>query len=492
MSIPLQEKVYAKSASLKNAETLLDELITNFNSETIDVKRGNEIQQEVASILEKHFGFYHLNFNSGHVLTGGTGFIMPTAVTTGALGFGGLNKTFSLETPYNATSTGYKWKPAFAPITSIAVSPGLLSTNGLKGDHLLAIILHEIGHSFYFGTALARTTRLFFWIGNTLIDLLSNLESFIIKLGLDVVSNTFFNGFLNFIYSLLKFLVNDLAGMFLTGFNKTKINRVMEDVFGKSAAKTITGVGAITHSAATSAMYLAMTATIFGATFVKNSSLGILKLIAMDGLTEERFADEFAASMGYGAALAEGLNLLTTKGNAELDANKERTAMNAAINTLAVVESQLSVLVSFADPHPDVYSRGYYLADFYKGAIKSAKTSKERKFLENELATILRTTPQYAIASLNGKSNADELIAKYKQDKLVKSDRYSYFDRFKDFMFGSDNTLLASMIKDGKIDSVNEQSLESIMEDPEFIKLCERFEAGLVKGENFISEYKKS
>jgi Zn-dependent protease with chaperone function len=400
----LLEAVYKRHPVLIQCEKLLDQYIQKVTSPlNANFFDSEKILQEVQTLLGKHFGYSELVisnqrfsfgrqtettvYKDGNTVTGieskevvnfRTNFKNIDAHTFKSISVQKLNPFVDDLDIYENTGYNIRYKPGMNSFNLIHISPAMVAA-GLNGAELLAILLHEIGHDFYNTSILTKSFRLLAIIGNALEMATSVVIHYITRLPSILVPDNLITQVIGAVIAFFESLATDVMYM----IKHRKMTNALVQSLGV--------IGEFIN-------------TIFGivgdyATTLKNIFVGPLLLILalpkqllsfflMDGLTEEKFCDEFAAIHGYGGELASAL--MKTKNPTLLYDSNQGTIQGQIAVLSAYFKDWSNSAINLLDPHPSIQTRANYMADALKSHLKHAKTPEERALINSQLRAVIK------------------------------------------------------------------------------------------------------
>lgn len=311
--------------------------------------------------------------------------------------------------------TSLRYRNKVGGFVYIYVSPTLVMDPVFSNAEVMSIILHEIGHNFYRGSVLARFLRyssnILQFVAISVVKVISSVLSFIGD-NAPVVKE-----FFRFIYAL-----NDAIRS-----GASTINQWLNKNF-----KSFPAVMGIINGIP---MVIAMLISVLSIPVVAFKHI-FSSLLAMDGLAEEKFCDDFAAIHGYGVEIATGTTkfraiplttLAVNDENAKIiqDARQKGGKLSTDEQDLLyysfleeVSELFMSIAI-FYDPHPTNSVRGKHVMETLKRLKSMAKTPTERKSLDDQIK-------QIAMKSGEGRYTK---LSKSKAKQIEEESIYSYLVR---------------------------------------------------------------
>lgn len=331
----------------------------------------------------------------------------------------------------------------------------------VPSKNIMAIFLHEIGHNFF---------------------LLKNQVNYSkTKLGVDTclkvleyLKNNNFNAIASAIatQTLLENFIQleDVQGYYKKEFkdvtsdkaqkNALKLAEVLNNPIFKNFLKIITVAEKLfvtLFKLPVTPIYLVLAPFIMNATIISSENEKEFKKVNIftDGYSNEKFADNFAASYGYGSDLAEFFNDYKTI------ENSERKKIEQSIPIYRVMKLYDKLLLQFteyfSDPHPDNYYRIKFVLDKLKFELKNNQDQLNPKQISeienniNRLEKLLKDAPKYykVINEVfdNVRNKRENLSLKYSQlsneniynfdkevinDKIVKENYNELIDKYFD------------------------------------------------------------
>ena len=243
----------------------------------------------------------------------------------------------------SSVSGGYRFKTKEAGGTIfIGVNGSVLGL--LTPGEFIAIILHEIGHNFYFGNLLSK---------------LMGIVGSLISLSIKYISST----------------ITKVARLLLPDFIKKLINYIWKYVdTGLTIVNSITTLNTFKEHL----RYLLSPASITkqASNAVRNTLFGAWE--------NEKFADNFAAAYGFGPQTASGLVKATT-GVFDVGSSGKDPGALSAIDTLLSLPSALLSIMYFGDCHPSIIARFNNTKKFIETEMRREKDPRIRKVMAESM-----------------------------------------------------------------------------------------------------------
>lgn len=479
LKILTESLAFKKTGELKRCEAILDEVVHNFQDlKFTDHTKNYKKIEEVSDILGSYFGF------AGLVIT------VPTVKAEAIVGGGSLSvlpdydslKEISTTTDPNVdprtfikqfsdkgevietTSDRIRFKPNYKPYGFIELSPKMFLKEGITGSEILAIIIHEIGHNMYHGSLLARVTGLLTWIYTFLAGIVYLVNVFLEKAVMTAAAKSkVVEIVVDFIMSIFYILADVHALVFNLNMSKR-----LQQVFGVDSENTLAR-STILKKVAVAVKFIGTFAPfilplyflhLIGGTigFILSVAffVRLVRWIKMDGLSEETFCDNFAATHGYGPDLSSALTKL---GNGYLldEAKQQEIEYNSAYFFMSEMTQSFYRLVNLVelDPHPDARVRPTLMVHHLKKQHARAKNPEQKKFIEKQIVSIIKNSPKYNNRTLSREQRMRYLQSELKQLKLPNKDKIS------DDVYGSESVhallqKISSMGSGSELDSYND------------------------------------
>lgn len=453
---------FRKSKELQECELLLDEMIAELHKPLIDTKVTSKNLQKVENILQEYFGFEILSIHIG-----GTNFTDAFRMfgaykkANSSLGIGkglALANAFTVKSDFSSTLSylssqpsdclrrdrgRLEWAGDIRPASSIYVSNGLLLTKGVTGANVLSVILHEIGHSFYFGSIQSRALTIICSLLGSLCSVVMMIHQTAIKYFISAVNATYITGLaFNIVYSAIQTILGEVYSLL---YQHKLTSRATQYLGWLGKMINTAGAGA---NYALASFRLVKLFELIGQGYFNVKSLllnGAMPFLKMDMLGEEKFADEFAAIHGYGPDLVDSLTKMY--GVAPWERGDDSVGIDQFLNFMTAI---LDTIRPGLDPHPDIGGRPVFLLDFYKGQLTRVTDKKEREFIEDQIVKTIKASALYNVTAKKAKPLQLEKMKNSSTTALLAGS--SIFDLIKDIISskeGSANNLDDKLTKDG-------------------------------------------
>lgn len=438
--------VFRKTPELLKCEKLLQEIIDNINSidygsnrSDLDAAANYEKYMEVERTLQEYFGFGRLFLSVPSIMIFPASYTLPkeylevlgdkaplfvpdmsniffqNAFTVPADPINRISNLFSdVDDVLDKKNGRIRFKSWYRPVGTIAISAPLVSTQGMTGGEILAIILHEIGHNMYHGSIVARSTKV--------LNLARHFAMSMIYMAHMIIENTVLNLALK--TSITRFFMNmGLSMLLMVGdlFNIMQF-RVSERL-SRTLGKDITDL-ANRFSLLLKIFNTIATVVMVGANFGRYINKYLLvfdtwaRWVAMDGLSEEKFCDDFAAAHGYGPELASGLGRMQGVYEKEFDIKSEKykgTNEEAQLGVFASTIESFLTMFAMLDVHPDINMRPFLMVEFMKSQLKNVRSKEEKAYIEDQIVKIIKASAVY-----KSKSPADKKKLLEKELEVIK------------------------------------------------------------------------
>ena len=324
--------------------------------------------------------------------TGGMG--IPNAFTTKTDFIAAMQQQFNeIGAKIDGSDGKLKWTNDIKPFTYIEVQLGLMTMRDITGGNILGIILHEVGHSFYQGSIVSRAISMVMSVLRTLMKMLKYIDYYATKLVVGGVSkSTLMSNAYNIAYSAIFNIFNIYHSVM-----QVRISGKITELLGPDVGQVVdiaTMVGRTTLEMID--FFSVQGSERFKASLTNPMTL--VTFLGMDGLSEEKFCDNFAAAHGYGPELADAFSKMGGVAPWSSDKNKDSVLSNIRAS-IAFVNSIVSGLMHITDTHPTHESRPLFIIDFYKGELKKTKDPKTRKYIEGLIVQTLKYSAYYQVSS---------------------------------------------------------------------------------------------
>ena len=377
----LNERYIGKTPDLEECERLLDEVVVSVRDgkklPTHDENRSKI--DRVEEILAKRFNFLDVVLDSGH-LTTGLAFTIPNNTV--------VDYAYEVE----LTSDGYRYKRPYFPCV-IRIDKDVFSM-AESGAEVLGVILHEIGHNFYYMPLMGKMVGTVFIIhamlGKYVLFLKNKVQYTVLRPLLNFLEKdagllSKALGFVDMIFSWAAFRKENY------GFSK------LFNIF----MVLLSPIGYISS----------LMSHLFQSAIVLGASAGT-------GYTNEKFSDDFATVYGYGA----DMNRLLLRLHVPED-NDERSF----VQSIGEIGSTLIMLpIHVLDVHPFIGARLSNAEQRLRKELSATKNPKMKKIIERDLTSVLAAKKRFQEHVKSGKILDISFLDKYVKDPV--------FNRGKDAM----------------------------------------------------------
>lgn len=288
-----------------------------------------------------------------------------------------------------AFKSGNTDKIAGAKNVCIFIQSTMVSSYGLNEEEMMAILLHEIGHSF----------------------------------NMNIMMTTMM--ILSFIHAPSSFVSMSISGLFngkILASTASFMNRIMPEFLSRIFRK-INVIYTSYVQMVTPPLYIlnfikTMEKTLFNPKLSINERKQYLYNIITTGLTgyaAERHSDSFATAYGYGYGLSSGLRKITY-----MSENTEKMLEKGADTTAFDIMNTLgSTLMAFIDPHPASITRVKNQINKLKRDLAKIEDPAMKKEIETQINQIQELYDNYFT-----KENTTTEMNKYKAmlDKVLRGD----------------------------------------------------------------------
>ena len=331
----LSEEYFGKSDNLKKIDSCFDEILelAERNTDNVLTKYVNKSEKEfykdaakillkIGSYLEKEFNFKNVAIvilNTGH----------NNAFTLKMIDGG--KRINELNNNTDVSSNGIRFKEKTYSMNAF-LDRSIFDTGAMSGHNLTAILLHEIGHQFYFENTFAYRYSVRYYleeIAGILINpdivavkhlgkKVSTIYSVVIMgLAKKLTDKIYSSQILDILSTSLKtsLSADDGAGKYIYGM-LCNINVAVES--SKRIYKVVKG-------ASNGYVMAPMRGTM---SHVKNISSVIVR---NERITEEQFCDNFASSYGYGNSFVEAISAITTLPNSVIGKTMESNIFTSTL-----------------------------------------------------------------------------------------------------------------------------------------------------------------
>lgn len=392
----VREAYIGKTPNILKAEQAMEEICKFIKDREAGKVKGKVMKQKAYKDLVKYLSDefeiknFHLEFTDGFVaarhnnqyvelstmnITGVTNIPMVTDVKN-------MIKTIAFK-------SGNTEKIAGAKNVCIFIQSTLVTSHGLNAEEMMAVLLHEIGHSF--NANIIMTMMLFMTFIHAPVAFLSTSINNFFNKKLVVTTATFMNR-----------LMPEFLSRTFRNINKTTtvyLQAITPPLYILKFVKTIQNVLFNPElSAADRKQYLYNILT-----------------CGLTGYSDERQSDSFATAYGYGYALSTGLRKLTFVGE-----NTEK-AITKGIDTTTfdILVTLGSTLIAFIDPHPATTTRVKNQINKLRRDLAKVEDPVMKKEIETQINQIQEFYDNYFT-----KENTTTDMNKYRAmlDKILRGD----------------------------------------------------------------------
>lgn len=382
----LNEKYFGKLPPLLEAEKLFDSVV---NDVRVLKKMPNETEvyakiEKVEEILKNLFNFSEVVIDTGHFSTG-LAFTIPNNTV--------LDYIYETE----VTENGYRYKKPYFPCV-IRLDSDIFSL-AENGAEVLGVVLHEIGHNFYYMPLLGRSVYSMYIIQAVLFKytlyVKNKVQFSVMRPLLKILEDS--TGFLGKSYDWLNTLFSNIS------MRKDNLQ------FRKFINFIVM-------------FYNPLQAT---ARIIIAAAEGVLGLFvtAGTGYSNEKFADEFATVYGYGA----DMNKFLLRYNVP-EGDKENNVFQAIGETAATA---LMVPILLVDVHPSIGYRLTIAEQRLKKELTNTTNPKYKKLIQLDIIKVQTAKKSFDRYAKEKKILDIEFLDKYIKDPV--------FNRGKDNIEEFDN-----------------------------------------------------
>jgi hypothetical protein len=370
-SFLLSEAYYGKNPVLKKIEGLVEnirlKIIANPYYDATADKDNKEIERLFKSLFnfEEFFIQWHKNQANANAMTLPVGLMLTTSYAT-----------YDIKKEKN----GIRFKDPKGKIGMFHSFNSLFSLTGITSAQWVAVMLHEIGHNFYIGGYAYVVKKLL---------IIRNLIDIIVQLGISK-NPEYINYLINVLTSWLmattvtgrKITIN--IQKFIEKYPALKnISDVISTIFAMYSDALSLMFGMInSFFIATGAWVIQLPAVAIG------SVVNLIDSIIFDSYRDEKFADNFATSYGYGVELATTAQSFGNVGSMSAVEKfiQEIPVYNELYNANRFIIRSIG---GIGECHPDDYQRVSDQAKMLRSELnKQGIPAEARKSMQGELEEI--------------------------------------------------------------------------------------------------------
>jgi Zn-dependent protease with chaperone function len=311
-SLLLKEDYYGANPLLKECDEAANRIVEKLNKDSGYNVQHSEDLRTIINNFETLFNFKKIIIAWDNDASSGNAFTVPVFLSP-------LNIDFKVRKGKYGIEYVKKDKVVY-----MSVKTGLITLLGLNGRELIAIMLHEIGHNFYkdsLSLAFKKITGVI------------SLPYIILRKLLMQVQATRIGQFLDKVKS---FLLNGIG--IIVGIINTIDYILVFPVLSKILIRFTTNLVSNTKKIAD-----LMITSFFG-----------------KGYQNEKFADNFATSYGYGAEVASSMKKMDNPANMQISEKIPKEVFNDVPFLLFIQNFYLTILsvpLAIFDPHPQTDTR---------------------------------------------------------------------------------------------------------------------------------------
>ena len=359
----LNEAYFPKPASIIKIERAFEKIVDKINKDKFWTPIGNPEIIELESAITKAFNFEDIVIQWNPSLARAA---VNAATAPVVYIVGNDPKAYAIK----KTAQGYKFKNNKGIYGLFFFTQGLIHHVKLTPAELTAILLHEVGHNFFVSPLYRLQTYFYFLIliaiGIFMILGASNPEEkkqaiyhmINLMLGFILIAGVFGKGNRSAIKqtrdNLIATLLKTEASIFIR-----KIEAIISDALV---------IIALIINAALVPMYLLPSLII---TLFFSPLNFFLNFYLRKGYLNEKFADKFATTYGYGPELASGLDKLNQYASKDISAALSLPIVGSAY--------ELTMLLGVMDPHPTTEMRVRNVIKELKAELAGGKYPKGMK-----------------------------------------------------------------------------------------------------------------
>ena len=368
---------------------------TKKHRDTLDhlAKNGNAKQQEYVEKARGELNDFVIKHTKRALLNSTSGLGLPNAFTFRKDAISHMQQAFSkLGANIDGSDGRLKWTGNITAYSYIEVQFGLLANRDFDGANTLAIILHEIGHSFYQGSVIARTLSSILSVQTTIAMLFKYVEHYLKTAALSVVARS---KVLSMVYNLMYSAIFNIFNVALSIMSMRTSGKIA-GLLGPAAGQAL-DIVLTTANSTLQLLNLVSSSTAKQAIAALTNPMTIARYLSMDGLAEEKFCDNFAAAHGYGPQLTDALGKISGVTPYSEEKNKESflSQFHAAV---AFTNSIVSGIAHFTDTHPSTESRPLFMIDYYNDELKKTTDPKTREYIKGLIVETMKASNIYRVS----------------------------------------------------------------------------------------------
>lgn len=332
----LSEEYFGKSDNLKKIDACFDEILelakrnTNIDlikyaniSEKGFYKESSVILLKICEYIEKEFNFKNVAItilNTGH----NNAFTVKMKDVR--------KRTSIMQCNTEVSSNGIHFKEKTYSMNAF-LDRAIFDTGAMTGRHLTAVLLHEIGHQFYFENTFSYRYSVRFYL-EEILNIMTNPAHITIK-GIGTFKLTFTDRILTTVFSKKireKLFTSQYYDMVARGFKSL-------NALDSGTSKYIYGMLCNINEAMESSNRLYKVIKTIGSGYLMlpiRGNVARIKnvsnvLVRNERITEEQFCDNFATSYGYGNSFVEAISAITTLPNSIIGKTMESNMFTATL-----------------------------------------------------------------------------------------------------------------------------------------------------------------
>ena len=339
----LNESYFGKDNELIECENLLDDIVKSMRDNKLPSNTTNrERLSRVEDILKAKFNFSDVVLDTGAFTTGFAYTIPNNSV---------LDYAYETETG----AGGYRYKKAYFPCV-IRVDKDLFSM-AENGAEVLGVILHEIGHNFYYMPLLGRMVHTIFMI-----------QAILFKY------KTYLKNKIQFIFlKPLKEFLESKAGLISDMYN------FLETFFSWLSYRK----DSYAFSKIINLFFILIAPVNFAFNIIAGFFHGLVSLVFTGGTgyTNEKFADDFATAYGYGA----DMNRILLRLHVPLDDDKISFEQSCG----EIGGTLLTLPLQVVGVHPSIGARLSNAELRLRTELKRTKNDKLKRIIQSDLNKVI-------------------------------------------------------------------------------------------------------
>lgn len=360
--ILLSEAYYGRQRELAECERLLDAVVDGVRSR--GMKYNPNASPELEKVRRILAGFF--NFEEACI------FWSTNSAVAGAFTVPVTSVLNEWDYQTESWRGGIRWKNSGKKYLVIQVNNGLLLDKSFGGKHILAVLLHEIGHNFYLTeyAKVVRKVNFIFVIIKSLMDAMVTASSSNPEEALGHLGN-----------AARAALLRPATRLFSR--QKGDFNLI------SGAAGTVFGAIFQVFGSLVGLLRIPLTVIVSPVLFVQSLVDFLISSVFLQHYDDEVFADSFATSYGYGKELAEVTRGMMKGSNVKITLSAVRDTPIETV--LAFPSAMASAICWLGDPHPSSIQRVVNVRDNLKHELAAnghLLGPRTRKALEKELAEV--------------------------------------------------------------------------------------------------------